>query len=219
MKIDPNSFPGINPETIQPNNVKPLDQAQNAPVDPGIASDLSAAQSLLGLRGQSQQQQAQALGQMSLQAAEVALSSIFGVPVKFALDALAGTGEGKKIVQAAGQAMEQTYQAQKALFQGDVAGAVNAFEGGSSHQQRESTFFAAVTSRIQELQTKGGTLTAQDVAGFKQAIAYGDIHPLGTGALDLTKLDLVVGTNPFGPTDVRDADASAASLLSRGNLS
>jgi len=219
MKIDPNSFPGINPESSQPGNLKPLDPAHNVAADPGIANDLQAAQSLLGLRGQSQEQQAQALAQMSLQAAEVALSSIFGTPVKFALDALAGTGEGKKVVQAAGQALEQTYQAQKALFQGDVAGAVNAFEGGSSHQQRESTFFAAVTSRIQELQTNGGTLTAQDVAGFKQAIAYGDIHPLGTGDLDLTKLDLVVGTNPFGPTDVGDADASAASLLSRGNLS
>ena len=219
MKIDPNSFPGINPETSQPNSLKPLEQGHNVPADPGIANDLQAAQSLLGLRGQSQEQQAQALAQMSLQAAEVALSSIFGAPVKFALDALAGTGEGKKIVQAAGQALEQTYQAQKALFQGDVAGAVNAFEGGSSHQQRESTFFAAVTSRIQELQTKGGTLTAQDVAGFKQAIAYGDIHPLGTEALDLTKLDLAVGTNPFGPTEVGDTDASAAGLLSRGNLS
>jgi hypothetical protein len=40
-------------------------------------------------------------------------------------------------------------------------------------------------------------LTAPDVAGFKQAIAYGDIHPLGTEGVDLSKLDLAVGTNPF----------------------
>ena len=219
MKIDPNSFPGINPEVNQQSNLKPLDQANKSLVDPAAANDLSAAQSLLGIRGQSPEQQTQAFAQMSLQAAELALSSIFGMPVKFALDALAGTGEGKRVVQAAGHALEQTYQAQKALFQGDVAGAVNAFEGGSSHQQRESTFFAAVTSRIQQLQTQGGTLTAQDVAGFKQAIAYGDIHPLGTDALDLSKLDLVVGTNPFGPTEVGDGDASTANLLSRANLS
>ena len=126
-----------------------------------------------------------------------ALSSIFGVPVKFVLNFLEGTGEGKRLVKFAGHAIEQCYEVQKASFRGHLGGVVGAFEGGSSHQQRESKFFAAVTDRIHELQTKGGALTAQDVAGFKQAIADGDIHPLGTEGLDLSKLDLAVGTNPF----------------------
>ena len=178
-------------------------------------SEFQDAQSLFGLRGSSPEQREQVFGQMSLQAAETALSSVFGVPVKFALDFLAGTGEGKRLINTAGHTIEQGYEAQKALFKGDLGGVVGAFEGGSSHKQRESTFFAAVTQRIQQLRTKGGTLTAQDVAGFKQAIAYGDIHPLGTDVLDLSKLDLAVGTNPFGPTE---PGGGAIDFLSQGPI-
>ena len=217
MKINPHSFQPVDFSTNPQNDLKSVD-THNAALDPLAANELSVAQSLFGIRGQSQDQQRQVFAQMSLQAAEIALSSIFGMPVKFALEALAGTGEGKRVVQAVGHALEQTYQAQKALFKGDVQGVVHAFEGGSSHQQRESKFFAAVTERIQELQTKGGKLTPQDVAGFKQAIAYGDIHPLGTDVLDLSKLDLAVGTNPFGPSEVGDEQLSAAKLLSRAAL-
>jgi len=174
----------------------------NVPPLPGLpANEINTAEQLLGLRGSSPAQREQVFGQMSLQAAETALSSIFGVPVKFALDFLAGTGEGKRLMKFAGHAIEQGYEAQKALFKGDLGSVVGAFEGGSSHAQREAKFFGAVTDRIHELQIKGGVLTAQDVAGFKQAIAYGDIHPLGTEVLDLSKLDLAVGTNPFGPAE------------------
>lgn len=212
MKIDPQSLPpGIvsDPQS----EIKSQFASASTPPIPS-SSELNAAESLLELRGHSPAQQQQIFSQLSLQAAEVALSSVFGVPVKFALDWLAGTGEGQRALKAVGHGIEQGYQAQKALFQGDIQAAIGSFEGGSSHKQRESTFFAAVTQRIQELQTKGGTLTAQDVAGFKQAIAYGDIHPLGTDVLDLSKLDLAVGTNPFGPTDA----GGAASFLSHGSL-
>ena len=188
----------------------------NVPALPGLpANEINTAEQLLGLRGSSPAQREQVFGQMSLQAAETALSSIFGVPVKFALDFLAGTGEGKRLMKFTGHAIEQGYEAQKALFKGDLGGVVGAFEGGSSHAQRESKFFAAVTDRIHELQTKGGTLTANDVAGFKQAIAYGDIHPLGTDVLDLSKLDLAVGTNPFGPTQ---PGGGAIDFLSQGPI-
>lgn len=188
----------------------------SVPALPGLPSnEINTGEQLLGLRGSSPAQREQVFGQMSLQAAETALSSIFGVPVKFALDFLAGTGEGKRLMNFAGHAIEQGYEAQKALFKGDLGGVVGAFEGGSSHQQRESKFFAAVTDRIHELQTKGGVLTAQDVAGFKQAIAYGDIHPAGTEGLDLSKLDLAVGTNPFGPAN---PESGGAEFLSQGPI-
>lgn len=87
---------------------------------------------------------------------------------------------------------------------GSFAGRAQALLGlialldGPVHCLQHALVFAGSrqTSRIQELETKGRTLTAQDVAGFKQAIAYGDVKPLGTD-VDLTKLDLAVGTNPF----------------------
>lgn len=213
MKIDPHSLP---PSEIQPDLQSELKsiQGENIPIAPVASNELTAAESLFEIRGHSPVEREQILGQLSVQAAEVALSSLFAVPVKFALDALAGTGEGKRALTAVGHALEQTYQAQEALFKGDVEGVVHAFEGGSSHKERESKFFAAVTDRIRQLQTKGGTLTAQDVAGFKQAIAYGDIHPLGTDVLDLSKLDLAVGTNPFGPTGV--GNNTSAAFLSPG---
>jgi len=75
-----------------------------------------------------------------------------------------------------------------------LSNAIHSLEGGSSHSERCGKFFGAVADRIQQLQ-QGGTLTAQDVAGFRQAIAYGDIHPMP--GIDLSKLDLKVGTNPF----------------------
>jgi hypothetical protein len=75
-----------------------------------------------------------------------------------------------------------------------ISNAIQGLEGGSSHAERCGKFFGAVADRIQQLQ-QGGTLTAQDVAGFHQAIAYGDGHPLP--GVDLTKLDLKEGTNPF----------------------
>jgi hypothetical protein len=75
-----------------------------------------------------------------------------------------------------------------------VSNVIQGLEGGSSHAERCGQFFGAVTDRIQQLQ-QGGALTAQDVAGFQQAIAYGDRHPMP--GIDLTKLDLKVGTNPF----------------------
>lgn len=223
MKIDPQSLPTnlesqakaeFNSEIN--NEFKSLTPTNFPGVPAGLpGGEFQTAQSLFGLRGSSPEQREQVFGQMSLQAAETALSSVFGVPVKFALDFLAGTGEGKRLINAAGHSIEQGYEAQKALFKGDLGGVVGAFEGGSSHKQRESTFFAAVTQRIQELQTKGGTLTAQDVAGFKQAIAYGDIHPLGTDVLDLSKLELAVGTNPFGPSE---SGGGAIDFLSQGPI-
>ena len=220
MKIDPRPLPpsvesGIKSglekeaESLAPGNVPEIPAGF-----PG-GNEIQAAESLLGLRGSSPAQREQEFGQLSLQAAETALSSVFGVPVKFALDFLAGTGEGQRLMKFTGHALEQGYEAQKALFKGDLGGVVGAFEGGSSHEQRESKFFGAVTDRIHELQTKGGTLTAQDVAGFKQAIAYGDIHPLGTDVLDLSKLDLAVGTNPFGPVDPGNG---AVDFLSQGPI-
>src|SRR6516225_2057261 len=75
-----------------------------------------------------------------------------------------------------------------------ISNAIHGLEGGSSHAERCGKFFGAVADRIQQLQ-QGGTLTAQDVAGFHRAIAYGDGHPLA--GIDLTKLDLKEGTNPF----------------------
>src|SRR6516225_5965976 len=75
-----------------------------------------------------------------------------------------------------------------------ISNAIHGLEGGSSHAERCGKFFGAVADRIQQLQ-QGGTLTAQDVAGFHRAIAYGDGHPLA--GIDLTKLDLQEGTNPF----------------------
>jgi hypothetical protein len=223
MKIDPQSIP-TSVEAELKNELKNELQQElksmaptNVPAIPSgfPGAEIQSTESLLGLRGASPAQREQVFGQLSLQAAETALGSIFGVPVKFALDFLAGTGEGKRLMRAAGHAIDQGYEAQKALFKGDLGGVVGAFEGGSSHKQRESKFFAAVTDRIHQLQTNGGVLTAQDVAGFKQAIAYGDIRPLGTRALDLTKLDLAVGTNPFGPVN---PDGGAAEFLSKGSI-
>ena len=75
-----------------------------------------------------------------------------------------------------------------------ISNVIQGLEGGSSHEERCGKFFGAVTDRIQQLQ-QGGTLTAQDVAGFRQAIAYGDSHPMP--GIDLSKLDLKAGTNPF----------------------
>lgn len=75
-----------------------------------------------------------------------------------------------------------------------VSNVIQGLEGGSSHEERCGKFYGAVTDRIQQLQ-QGGTLTAQDVAGFKQAIAYGDTRPMP--GIDLTKLDLKEGSNPF----------------------
>ena len=216
MKIDPSPLPPRNLQSELESELKRLEPA-NIPISPLPSNELGAAESLFEIRGHSPAQREQAFGQLSVQAAEVALSSIFGAPVKFALDFLAGSGEGKRVLKAVGHAVEQGYEAQKALFKGDVEGVVHAFEGGSSHQERESKFFAAVTDRIHELQTKGGTLTAQDVAGFKQAIAYGDIHPLGTDVLDLSKLDLAVGTNPFALTET-GSSGLFSELLTKGPL-
>jgi len=75
-----------------------------------------------------------------------------------------------------------------------ISNAIQSLEGGSSHAERCEKFFGAVNDRIQQLQ-QGGTLTPQDVAGFKQAIAYGDTRPMP--GIDLSKLDLKVGKNPF----------------------
>ena len=222
MKIDPQSVASNVEAEIRAEIQSEIKEemkssaSAGAPALAGLPSnEINAAEQVLGLRGSSPAQREQVFGQMSVQAAETALSSIFGVPVKFALDFLAGTGEGKRLVKFAGHAIEQGYEAQKALFKGDLGGVVGAFEGGSSHAQRESKFFAAVTDRIHQLQTKGGVLTAQDVAGFKQAIAYGDIHPLGTQGLDLTKLDLALGTNPFGPTE---PGGGAVDFLAQGPI-
>jgi|GraSoiStandDraft_39_1057311.scaffolds.fasta_scaffold370937_1 hypothetical protein len=221
MKIGTRSFQ-------EPNSIgyfKPLKQV-NQPQAQAVANYMTpfarlfSAQSLLGIRGMSKEQRTQTFSQTLLQTAQVGLSSIpmVGPWLAFGLRALVGTGEGQRAVKAVGRTVEQGYQAQKSLFRGDVLGAVRAFEGGSSHKQRQATFFGAVTSRIQELQTKGGTLTAQDVAGFKQAIAYGDVKPLGTD-VDLTKIDLKVGTNPFaGPAEIRTPEFSQLSVLSRSVL-
>src|SRR2546425_10250667 len=160
MKIGTRSFQ-------EPNSIgyfKPLKQV-NQPQAQAVANYMTpfarlfSAQSLLGIRGMSKEQRTQTL----LQTAQVGLSSIpmVGPWLAFGLRALVGTGEGQRAVKAVGRTVEQGYQAQKSLFRGDVLGAVRAFEGGSSHKQRQATFFGAVTSRIQELQTKGGTLTAQ----------------------------------------------------------
>jgi hypothetical protein len=210
MKIDAHSLQTIAFQSNLLHNPQTLDTHTN-PFQAVGANYSMAAQSLFGLRGQSQAQRTQTFGQLGLQAAELALSSVFGAPAKFAVDALARTGEGKRVVKFVGHALDQTYQAQKALFKGDLGGVIGAFEGGSSHKQRCSKFFAAVSDRIHELQTRGGTLTQQDIQGFKQAIAYGDIHPLGDD-LDLTKLDLMDGTNPFGP------EQGDAALLARTPL-
>jgi len=137
-------------------NLQPLAQLNTLPQAPAVPdytaplAQLFGARSLLGIRGESAGQQAQTFGQESLQFAQLGLSSIPGVGAWLAagLGALAGTGEGQRVVNAVGHAEEQVYQAQKSLVQGDVLGAVNAFEGGSSHQQREATFYGAVTSRI-----------------------------------------------------------------------
>jgi hypothetical protein len=176
---------------------------RNIPESTLLPNGVSIAKSLSSIRGQSKPQQV--FGQASLQIMQMMLGSIpvVGTWLAAGLGLLAGTGEGQRVVKAVGKTVDQGYEAQKSLFKGDVSGVVRAFEGGSSHKQRETTFFGAVSARILELQTKGGTLTANDIAGFKQAIAYGDMKPLGTN-VDLAKINLAVGTNPFREPDLPD---------------
>ena len=126
MRIDAHSFPTTAFQSNLPDNPQSLGSRLN-PFETVGAQYLQAANVVFGIRGASKDQRTQVFGQMSLQVAELALSSIFGAPAKFALDALAGTGEGKRVVKAVGHAVDQTYQAQKALFKGNLKGVIHAF--------------------------------------------------------------------------------------------
>src|SRR5689334_12042436 len=101
MRIDAHSSLTIAFQNTSQFKLQSLDTRTNPFQSVGV-SYLSAAQSLFGIRDLTKEQRTQAFAQMSLQAVEMALSPVSGAPVKFALYALAGTGEGKRVVKFVG---------------------------------------------------------------------------------------------------------------------
>jgi hypothetical protein len=142
-----------------------------------------------GFTGLNSSQQSQVLGQAALQTVETGLDYVplVGSALSELLDLGAATKVGQQAVYAVGTALENTYQA----FLGGAG-------GGSSHAQREAEFFAAVQQRVTQLQS-GGVLTANDVSGFNQAVAYDDIYVNG---FNLSQMTFTAGTNPFLPQSV-----------------
>jgi len=190
----------------------------------GVGEDIAGANPIVGefvtnvleagkFRGASEQQQGQILGNATLQTIASGASAIpvVGAGISAALKALAGTGTGAEAVAAVGEGEEKVYEGQKLLLKGDVSAAFNeaaaAFSGGGSTEaQRHQQFFQAIDGLVMKL-SKGGTLTAANVASLKAAESLG--YHLVDG-FDLNSLKLTAGTNPFLAQKQADAAKAAA---------
>lgn len=144
----------------------------------------------IGIRGQTDKEQKATFGQAALATAQTGIAvavPLVGSLVSGVVGLAARTETGQRVVAQTGRTVFQGYEGQKKVLRGDFTGTAG------NERARKGAFYSAIEARAAELKV-GGKLEEKDVSGFKQAIAYG--YTLA-GDVDLTKLSLEVGTNPF----------------------